>query len=87
MKKQADFKLEGNEKNSRLWIKINAHWSRQLEQLRLQLEGDKNEIQTAKIRGRIQEIKFNLALSDKSPNTGHEDFAASDIETADGNSD
>lgn len=56
--------LTVEDKASPLWKKLTAHWSVRLEQARDQLEGEKDEVTTACIRGRIKEIRANLRLAD-----------------------
>lgn len=55
-------KLDHNDRTSQLWAKLTAHWNKRIEELRYQLEGDRSDIDTAKLRGRIAEIRANLAL-------------------------
>lgn len=55
-------KLDYSDKISPTWVKLAKHWNEELQTLRYQLEGDKTELQTAKLRGRIAEIKANLSL-------------------------
>ena len=61
------FALTHEEKTSKLWRKLLAHWEDKLETLRNQNDGDKSEIDTAKLRGRISECKANLSLDKDAP--------------------
>lgn len=54
--------LTYEEKRSALWTKLTDHWKTQLEILRIQNEGDKTDIETAKLRGRILELKAAISL-------------------------
>lgn len=54
------------EAQTALWTKIKAHLELRLNTCRLQNDGDSDELMTAKMRGRILEIKSFLAL-DKPP--------------------
>lgn len=49
--------LNTAEKQTALWIKIKAHLEARLETCRKQNDGDADAVQTAKMRGRILEIK------------------------------
>lgn len=69
-------KLDHNDITSQLWIKLKAHWEKELETLRFQLEGDKPDLMTAKLRGRIAEIKTNLSLAHDKPVLDNEVFTA-----------
>ena len=55
--------LDYNDRTSQTWVKLTAHWTKRIDELRLQLEGDRCDIDTAKLRGRIAEIRINLDLS------------------------
>ena len=56
--------LSEEEKRSRLWQRLTAHWTAQLELQRTFLEADHGDITTAGVRGRIKEIRANLRLAD-----------------------
>ncbi|HYN54395.1 MAG TPA: hypothetical protein VES38_06795 [Methylotenera sp.] len=58
--------LNSAEAQTALWIKIKAHLESRLDLCRLQNDGDSDAVHTAKMRGRILEIKSFLAL-DKPP--------------------
>lgn len=55
------FKLEEHEINSPLWQKLKKHYETKLESLRVSNDSDSTELQTARRRGRIQEIKNILS--------------------------
>jgi hypothetical protein len=59
--------LTQDEKDSKLWRKLMAHWEGQLQILRTQNDGDKSEIETARLRGRIAQVKADLALDKDLP--------------------
>jgi len=50
-----------------LWPRLVLDWQTRLEQLRAKLEADIPEIEAAKIRGRILEIRANLQLDNEVP--------------------
>lgn len=64
---KARFVLTQDEKESKLWRKLTAHWQDKLQTLRTQNDGDKPESVTAKLRGQIAECKANLALENDLP--------------------
>lgn len=57
------FVLSLEEKRSPLWQKLTEHWQGRLDLARIQNDMDKPELETAKQRGRIAELKANLALN------------------------
>lgn len=67
------FSLSNEEKDSKLWTRLVEHFESKLMSLRIQNEGDKTEIETAKLRGRIAEIKSILSLG-KETNAIRQDF-------------
>lgn len=56
-------KLDHNDRTSQTWVKLAAHWTKRIDELRHQLEGNRTETETANLRGRIAEIRINLDLS------------------------
>lgn len=62
------FILTKEDKDSKLWHKLMAHWEEKLSALRAQNDGDKAENITANLRGRIAEVKANLSLNNELPN-------------------
>jgi GTP1/Obg family GTP-binding protein len=60
------FILNEAESQTALWQKIKKHLEQRLETARNKNDGDLNEVETAKLRGRITELKSFLAL-DKPP--------------------
>lgn len=59
--------LNAAEKQTALWVKIKAHLESRLEICRKQNDGDADAVQTAKMRGRILELKSFLALENPPP--------------------
>jgi len=55
------------ERDSALWKKIEAHYEAHILTLRTMLEGDRTPDVTAKLRGRIAEVKNLLALASDTP--------------------
>lgn len=51
------FKLTKQEINSAVWIRLMEYFEDRLTQLRAENDADRNEIDTAKHRGRIAELK------------------------------
>jgi hypothetical protein len=54
--------IEPHEAETALWKKLKAHLEARQTSLRTRLEGDLNEVDTAKTRGHLLEIKMFLAL-------------------------
>lgn len=54
--------LSFGDRESALWKKLEPYMTRRLEMLRRRNEADLNDIETAKLRGRILELKSLLAL-------------------------
>lgn len=50
------------ERRSPLWRKLAEHYESRLESLRNQNDGDRTDVDTAKLRGRISEVKLMLSL-------------------------
>lgn len=59
--------LTPGDKVSGLWRQLTEHWTARIEALRTRLEGDITEAEAAKLRGRIAELRANLALSNEVP--------------------
>lgn len=55
------------EKATPIWGRLFQDWQTRLEQLRSKLEGDITEVEAAKLRGRIAEIRANLSLDNEVP--------------------
>ena len=55
--------LTHEERHSALWKKLMAHWEARIESLHSANEGDRTELETAKLRGRLQETRLNMALN------------------------
>lgn len=62
MNKPEVFELTKQERESSVWKKLEAHYKGRLELRRTQNDGDKSAEETAKLRGRIAEIKELLGL-------------------------
>lgn len=56
--------LNDHDKQSALWKKLTTHYTGQLAKLRNQNDGVQSEIETARLRGRIAEIKTFLKLAE-----------------------
>jgi len=61
------FVLTQDEKESRLWQKLIKHLEDRLQTLRLQNDGDRSETETARLRGRIAELKAIIGLDKDLP--------------------
>jgi hypothetical protein len=57
------FALSTEDKYSSLWRRLMAHWEDKINTLHTLNEGDRSEIETAKLRGRIMELRSALALN------------------------
>jgi len=55
--------LNAAELGSSAWVKVEAYMERRIESLRIELEKDKGDVETAKIRGRIDELKVFLRVA------------------------
>ena len=51
------------EQSSSVWLKLQAHVNERIDTLRSQNDGELSEVVTAKLRGRIAELKQILALA------------------------
>lgn len=60
-------KLDAIEKQSALWRKIEAHLLSRLALMRQRNDGNLDPTETAKVRGRITELKDLIALGEPSP--------------------
>ena len=67
MKQPPSFALTHIERQSPMWGRLMAHFAEQVELLRNQLEGPKSESDTARLRGRIAELRSVMALNDEVP--------------------
>lgn len=65
-KPEPPFHLTDGDRMSPVWMKLMKQWALQLEVLRNQNDGDKSDTETAKLRGRIAQLKAVMAL-DKGP--------------------
>lgn len=57
------FALSHEEKHSALWKRLMNHWEEKLDTFHVLLEVDRSESESAKLRGRIAEIRSNIALN------------------------
>ena len=58
-------KLTSGDRINPLWLKMKAGCQAELDGLRRQNDGDKDEKLTANLRGRIQQLKQIIALGDE----------------------
>ncbi len=65
--------LTEQERGSALWAKIKKHYEARLQELREENDSDKDDIKTAKQRGRIAEVKLVLGLDKPPPATEKDD--------------
>ncbi len=63
-------KLTEHELASPLWRKLKEHWEARMEQLRSENDKNLNEIETARLRGRIAEVKASLDIGTPKPVIG-----------------
>ena len=61
------FKLTNFERDTPLWKKLERHLLDRVEEARRRIEADLNDIETAKLRGRILELKALLAQANPDP--------------------
>jgi DNA-binding transcriptional regulator/RsmH inhibitor MraZ len=60
--------LTAEQKRSSLWIILMKHWEKRLDNLRKSNDGNKDERETAYLRGLIAETKTNMALNQEPRN-------------------
>lgn len=60
-------KLNAVEKQSALWRKLEQHLTERLATMRQKNDGNLDPLETAKVRGRITELKDLIALGEPSP--------------------
>jgi hypothetical protein len=58
-------RLDKHEVMSAVWLKLEAHLTKRLAELRTNNDGDLSPEQTAKLRGRVAAIKEILALAEQ----------------------
>jgi hypothetical protein len=61
------FKLTEQEAASPMWARMKAHFDSRLAELRAQNDSSKPQEQTERLRGRIAETKYFLALDTPAP--------------------
>lgn len=59
------FKLEPHERQSALWNRFSKHLEEKLFDVRAANDGDKDPVQTAKLRGQIGLLKALIALGNE----------------------
>ena len=57
--------LDAVDRQKAVWLKLRAHLVDRLTTLRASNDGDKSPIETAKLRGRIAELKLLLSEDDE----------------------
>lgn len=62
---EPSFQLDHNDRVSPTWAKLAKHLKAQLERMRNENDGDKSDVATAKLRGRIAQIKYCLSLANE----------------------
>lgn len=66
-------KLARHDIETALWRKLESYLEQRMETLRQTNDGDLDPMQTARLRGRIAELKSMLALSKDEPTVAAED--------------
>ncbi len=61
------FRLPLADRNTSTWIAIRAHLSARIDALRVTNDTDQDEVKTARLRGRIAELKSLLDLDQDLP--------------------
>lgn len=61
------FRLTPADRQSQTWARLRTHLNERLQSMRAQNDGDLDPVATAKMRGRIAEIKAMLALEQDLP--------------------
>lgn len=59
--------LTEQDRHSACWLKLKAYYEERLALLRVQNDADLNDMDTAKLRGRIKEIRALLGLGEDKP--------------------
>lgn len=62
------------ERQGTVWLKLKAHLNKRLEAARIKNDGDLTDKQTARLRGRIDELKNLLDLGEDKPQIPVDDF-------------
>jgi hypothetical protein len=71
-KQEAQFRLELNDRHSPTWAKLRRHLEARITELRRQNDSDADPMKTAKLRGRIAELKGLLSLGNPASAEGEE---------------
>lgn len=74
--KLVDFELEKHELESLIWKKISIQLEKRLESARKKNDSKLSEQDTARLRGRIAELKYLLSLGKEKPTVKPQDFPA-----------
>lgn len=77
----ASMKLAQHEKTSALWLKLEAHYTEQLESMRRKNDGALTPDQTIGLRARIAQVKAFLALATEQDNEVVTDEATTTTKT------
>lgn len=64
---KSKFALTQVDRDSDLWRRLRAHFEASLGELRKQNDASMSDVDTAALRGRIQQLKTNIALGDEPP--------------------
>lgn len=64
------FGLSDGERMHPLWMRLEQHFRRRLDELRKQNDGPLDEVRTAHLRGRIAEVGALLDLAEPLPRLG-----------------
>lgn len=62
-----DFTLSDGERHHPLWVRLSAHLTQKVNNLRAQNDGPLSQDQTATMRGQINALKAIIALGDEPP--------------------
>jgi hypothetical protein len=76
----AELILNATEAQSPLWLKIKAHLEERLVEARLSNDGEHDVVKTARLRGRIAELKRIMALDKPPPSVTKFDAQAPSFE-------
>lgn len=70
MKELEHFELTDGEKLHPLWLRLKAYLESELQRLRARNDKPQTELDTARLRGRIESTKALIGLGDDRPLTG-----------------
>lgn len=66
MSNEEEFSLTRDERHSALWKKLTEHLTERMNEARRRNDNDLNEIETARLRGRIKELSYLVSLGNES---------------------